>query len=150
MKPLTFVAAALIASGSAAARADALYEVTKTEPKLAVGATATATVTMKAKGGWHLNAEAPISVALTAPAGVSVPKPKLARADLAASTTDSARFDIPVSATEVGKKSIAAEARFVICQEQACKPVKETVALAIDVTPAAPAAAKATGKKKAK
>ena len=142
------VIAPLAATGSS--RADALYEVTKTEPKVAVGATATASVTMKAKGGWHLNAEAPITVALTAPAGVSVPKPKLSRGDLAASSTDSARFDIPISATEAGKKSITAEARFVICQEQACKPVKETLALAVDVTPPTPAPdAKSAKKKKA-
>jgi hypothetical protein len=150
MKRFAFLLASAVTLAAGSARADALYEVTKTEPQLAVGATATATVTMKAKGGWHMNAEAPITVALTAPAGVTVPKPKLARGDLAASTTDSARFDIPVSATEAGKKSITAEARFVICQEQACKPVKETVTLALDVTPAAaPVAADAKKKKPA-
>ena len=65
--------------------------------------------------------------------------------------SESARFDIPVSAAEAGKKTISAEARFVICQEQACKPVKETLALAIDVS-AAPvvAAAQAEGKPGAK
>jgi hypothetical protein len=137
-----------LALGSASARADALYEVTKTEPKLAVGGTATASVTLKAKGGWHMNAEAPITVALTPPAGVSVPKPKLSRSDLAASTQESARFDIPVSATEAGKKTIAAEARFVICQQEACKPVKETLSLALDVAPTATAAKDPPAKKK--
>ena len=47
----------------------ALYEIKKTEPKVAVGATATASLTITAKAGWHVNAEAPITVALTAPAG---------------------------------------------------------------------------------
>ena len=116
---------------------DALYEIKKTEPKVAVGATATASLTITAKAGWHVNAEAPITVALTAPAGVTVQKAKLTRADLAQSTQEAARFDIPVSATEAGKKTINAEARFVLCQEQACKPVKETLALAVDITPAA-------------
>ena len=37
---------------------------------MAVGATATASLTIKVKGGWHVNGEAPISVALTPPAGV--------------------------------------------------------------------------------
>jgi hypothetical protein len=124
---------------AAPARADTLYEVTKTEPKLAVGTTATASLTIQAKGGWHMNAEAPITIALTPPAGVTVAKAKLGRADLAASTQESARFDIPVSATEPGKKTIAAEARFVICQQEACKPVKETLAFALDVAPLQPA-----------
>src|SRR5215510_674356 len=94
----------LAATGVAAS--DSLYEIKKTEPKVAVGATATASLTITAKAGWHVNAEAPITVALTPPAGVTVPKAKLTRADLAQSTQESARFDIPVSATEAGKKTI--------------------------------------------
>jgi hypothetical protein len=143
-----FCAATLLAAG--VARADALYEVTKTEPKLAAGSTAMATLTIKAKGGWHMNAEAPITLALTPAPGLTVPKLKLGRADLAASSADSARFDIPVSAAEPGKKSVGAEARFVICQESACKPVKETLALALDVTPPAPTAANTPATKKKK
>jgi hypothetical protein len=135
-----FLAAASSGAG------DALYEIKKTEPKVAVGATATASLTITAKGGWHVNAEAPITVALTAPAGVTVQKAKLTRADLAQSSPDAARFDIPVSATEAGKKTINAEARFVLCQEQACKPVKETLAFAVDITPA-DAAPKVAAKK---
>jgi hypothetical protein len=123
--------------GARASAADALYEIKKTEPKVAVGATATASLTITAKAPWHVNAEAPITVALTPPAGVTVQKAKLTRADLAQSTQETARFDIPVSATEVGKKTINAEARFVLCQAEACKPVKETLALAVDVAPAA-------------
>ena len=148
MKRVAFIPLFLIAMTAGTARADALYEVSKTEPKLAVGGTGTATLTLKAKGGWHLNAEAPITVALTAPAGVTVPKPKLSRADLATSSADSARFDIKLSATEAGKKSIAAEARFVICQESACKPVKETLSLAVDVTAPPPATPPAAAPKK--
>ena len=142
------LALAFVTGGTAVARAaESLYEITKVEPKVAVGGTGTASLTIKVKGGWHVNDEAPISLALTPAAGVTVKKAKLTRADLAASSKESARFDIPVSATEAGKKSIAAEAHFVLCQEQACKPVKETLTLAIEVTPpAAAAAAKKTKK----
>lgn len=137
----------VLAAASVSTASDALYEIKKTEPKVAVGATATASLTITAKAGWHVNGEAPISVALTAPAGVTLQKVKLTRADLAQSTPEAARFDIPVSATEAGKKTINAEARFVLCQEQACKPVKETLALAVDITPAEPAAAPKAAKK---
>jgi hypothetical protein len=130
------------------ARADApLYEIKKTEPKVTAGAKATASVTIAAKNGWHVNAEAPITVALTPPAGISVAKPKLSRSDLAQSSADSARFDIPFEATEAGQKVIAAEAKFVMCQEVACKQVKETLALNIEVKPAV-AATGTKGKKK--
>jgi hypothetical protein len=142
------VAAAVLFPGLA--RADAkLYEIKKTEPKVATGTKGTASLTIATKSGWHMNAEAPISVQLTPPAGISLPKPKLVRSDLAASTAESARFDIPFEATEAGQKVISGEARFVICQESACKPVKETLALNIEVTPAvADKAAAPKGKKK--
>jgi hypothetical protein len=141
---LASLATPLFAVGSATAASDALYEIKKTEPKVAVGATATASLTITPKAGWHMNGEAPITVALTAPAGVTLQKAKLTRADLAQSTKDAARFDIPVSASEPGKKTINAEARFVLCQEQACKPVKETLALALEITPPEAVAAKPT------
>jgi hypothetical protein len=145
MKPALILALALapLAAWTGIARADAkLYEIKKTEPKVASGAKGTASLTIATKGGWHMNAEAPISLKLTPPAGISVPKPKLGRADLASSTAESARFDIPFSATEPGQKVINAEAHFVICQESACKPVSETLALNIEVTPAGQASAK--------
>ena len=134
-----------LSPGRSARAADALYEIKKTEPKVAVGATATASLTITPRPAGTSTREAPITVALTPPAGVTVQKAKLTRADLAQSTQESARFDIPVSATEAGKKTINAEARFVLCQEQACKPVKETLALALDVTPAARRRAGAQG-----
>src|SRR5581483_5982461 len=90
----------LAVAAPALAAEDATYEIAKTDAKVAVGATATASLTIKAKGGWHVNGEAPITVALTAPAGVTLKKEKLSRGDLSASSAESARFDIPVSASE--------------------------------------------------
>ncbi|HET6284683.1 MAG TPA: hypothetical protein VFH73_27245 [Polyangia bacterium] len=118
------------------------YELQKTEPKVAVGAKSSATVTIAAKNGWHLNAEAPFSVSLVAPTGLTLSKTKLGRSDLAKSTQDAAQFEIAFEAIEAGIKVVTGEARFVLCQEAACKPVKETVSINIEVTPptAAPAA----------
>ena len=131
----------ILASAGAARAEDKLYEIKKMEPKVAVGAKGAVTVTIATLRGWHVNAEAPITLALTPPAGVTLPKTKLQRADLAASTQESARFDVAFVASEAGAKVIPVEARFVICQETACKPIKETLSLNIDVGAAAPAAA---------
>jgi len=151
LKPrfLLSLVAFTVLAGAASAE-EKLYEIKKTEPKVAVGARGAVSVTIAAKSGWHLNAEAPISLALTAPAGVTVTKTKLGRSDLAASTEQSARFDVPFEASEAGAKVLAVEARFVLCQAQACKPVKETLSLNIDVAAAAPAPTKAAKKPKAK
>ena len=137
--------AALLFHGAAHAE-DKLYEIKNTAPKVAVGAKATTSVTIATKNGWHVNGEAPITLSLTAPAGITLPKAKLVRADLAASTQESARFDVAFEAAEAGTKVINAEARFVICQATACKPIKETLTLAVEVS-AAPAP-KAKGKAK--
>jgi hypothetical protein len=145
--------AAALALAAPSARADGkvapdgkLYEVQKSEPKVAVGAKSTASLTIAAKSGWHLNAEAPFTISLTAPTGLTLSKTKLGRADLAHSTQDQARFDIAFEATDPGTKVLTGEARFVLCQEQACKPVKETVSFNIEV--AAPAAAPPVAKAK--
>jgi len=143
---VTTTAAAALLHGSARAE-DKLYEIKKADAKVAVGAKATTSLTIATLHGWHVNSEAPITLVLTPSAGLTVTKPKLARADLAASSLESARFDVAFEAAEPGPKVISALATFVICQETACKPVKETVALNVDVAAAAPA--KAT-KKKAK
>ena len=91
------------------------------------------------KGGWHVNDEAPISVALTTPAGVTVKKAKLTRADLAASSKESARFDSP----RLGHRSRQEDDRRrgalqFLCQEQASQAGEgqDCVTLAIEVTPA--------------
>ncbi|HEX4404782.1 MAG TPA: hypothetical protein VH560_08135 [Polyangia bacterium] len=133
--------------GSARAE-DKLYAVTQAPTKVAVGAKSTISVTIDAKNGWHVNGEAPITLSLTAPAGITLPKAKLSRADLAASSLVSARFDVPFEAAEPGAKVIAAEAHFVICQESACKPVREMLSLNVEASVAAPVVKKAKGKVK--
>jgi hypothetical protein len=134
----TFALSAL-AGGSASAD-EVTYEIKKSSTAATAGAPATVSVTVVGKNGWHVNAEAPITAAVKADPGVELPKAKLTRADLAQSTKESARFDIPFSSAEAGKKAITAQTRFVMCQEQACKPASETVAFEVDVQPvAAPA-----------
>jgi hypothetical protein len=115
------------------------YEIQKTPGKAAPGGTGTASLTVVARNGWHVNEQAPISVSLKGDPGIELPKAKMSRGDLAESTKEKARFDIPFSATTEGKKNITAEAKFVMCMAEACKPVKETVALEVDVAAAAPA-----------
>ena len=139
----------LAGSYSGAAFADPpTYEIQKSAPRATVGIPAKASVTVQGRNGWHVNEQAPITVTVKGDPGVELPKPKLARADLAQSSKESARFDIPFSASAAGKKTITAEARFVMCQEQACKPAKETVALEVDVVAAAGPVAAPAGKPK--
>ena len=146
-RALAFTLASLAAAAAlglaSAARADEVtYEIRKATTPAKAGDAATVSLTVVGKNGWHVNDEAPITAAVKADPGVTLPKAKLTRADLAESTKQSARFDIPFSAAEPGPKTITAQARFVMCQDQACKPATETVAFTVDVqAPGAPAPA---------
>src|ERR1700690_4276844 len=143
----TTFALTLCLAGSSQA-ADGSYEVSKTDASLTAGGKGKASVTITAKKGWHLNAEAPLTLKLLPAPGVEVEKAKLGRGDLALSNETSARFDVGMTAAEPGKKSIEAEAGFVLCQEDSCRPVKEKVTLAVDVASAATTASKRPTKKK--
>jgi hypothetical protein len=135
----TMLAGGLLAAilGSATlARAEDIYELKKGEVKATVGAKGTTSLTIAAKSGWHVNEEAPMSLKLLPDPGITLDKPRLSRADLAQNTKELARFDVAFTATEPGKKTINCEASFVMCQASTCKPVKEKVALALDVAPA--------------
>jgi hypothetical protein len=150
-KQLLNAGLALIATAMLSGRAsadEATYEIQKSVAPATVGAPATVSLTVVGKNGWHVNGEAPISAAVKADPGVALPKAKLTRADLAQSSKESARFDIPYSSSEAGKKAITAQTRFVMCQEQACKPASETVAFEVNVqaAPAPGAAPVAKGK----
>jgi DsbC/DsbD-like thiol-disulfide interchange protein len=127
---------------------DGSYEVSKTDASLTAGGKGKASVTISAKKGWHLNAEAPLTLKLLPAPGVELDKAKLSRGDLALSNETSARFDVGMTAAEPGKKSIEAEAGFVLCQEDSCRPVKEKVTLAVDVVSPGTPAAKHPAKKK--
>jgi DsbC/DsbD-like thiol-disulfide interchange protein len=143
----------LFAGLSSVARAaegsyDGSYEVSKTDATLTAGGKGKASVTISARKGWHLNAEAPLTLKLVPAPGVEVDKAKLGRGDLAQSNETSARFDVGMTAAEPGKKTVEAEAGFVLCQEDSCRPVKEKVTLAVNVATPASTAAKHPTKKK--
>jgi hypothetical protein len=149
-KAIAFAVLSLALTAASIARADDTYEVSQTNVETTVGAPAKAHVTITAKKGWHLNAEAPMTLKLTAEQGIALDKPKLTRADLAMSTETAARFEVALTASQPGSEMVAAEAGFVLCQESACRPIREKLSIAvITTTPkAAPAPAKKARKRK--
>ena len=121
---------------TARAAEEVTYEVKTGPAKGAVGAKGTIGVTIAARPGWHVNEEAPLTLKLVPEAGIAVDKAKLTRADLAQTTKEMARFDVAFTPSEAGHKTINCEASFVMCQATTCMPVKEKIALAVDVTAA--------------
>jgi hypothetical protein len=123
---------------SSAASEPAFYAIEKESKGARAGNPALASVAIVGKNGWHVNAEAPIVLSLVADPGVVLVKSKLTRGDLAESTLERARFDIAFTSSTPGRKAITGDARFVMCQEQACKPVRETVTLEVAVAESGP------------
>jgi hypothetical protein len=127
------------AAVQASAAEPAFYAIEKSAKDATAGTASTASVAVVGKNGWHVNAEAPITLTLVADPGVTLAKGKLTRADLAETSLERARFDVAFTPSAPGRKKITGDARFVMCQEQACKPVKESVVLEVAVAdPAAP------------
>ena len=139
----------LVLAGATARAADDAYEVKPSQVKATLGEKATATVAIATRKGWHLNAEAPLTLKLTPGPGITVEKPRLVRADLAASTDSTARFDVALVASKEGRVEVQAEAGFVICQETLCRPIKEKVVIGVDSSPpGAPAKQPAKSRKR--
>ncbi|MGD0836121.1 MAG: hypothetical protein ABSB49_05690 [Polyangia bacterium] len=140
MQPVRHLACALLLTLALPAWAgngsDDTYQVSTAAAVLGVGGKGQASVTIAARKGWHLNPEAPLTLKLAVTPGLTVDKPKQGRSDLALSTPSQARFEVGITASEPGHKEIEAEASFVLCEENACRPIKEHVTLRVDVKPA--------------
>src|ERR1700690_2002627 len=93
----------LFLAGATARAADDAYEVKPSQVKATLGEKATATVAIATRKGWALKAEAPLTLKLTPGPGITVEKPRLVRADLAASTDSAARFDVALVASKQGR-----------------------------------------------
>jgi hypothetical protein len=142
-------AAWLVLASATTRAADDTYEVKPSPVKATLGEKAMASVAIATKKGWHLNAEAPLTLKLTPGPGITVEKPRLVRADLAASTDSTARFDVALVAATAGHGDVQAEAGFVLCQETLCRPIKEKVVIGVEASPpGAPAKQPAKSRKK--
>jgi hypothetical protein len=125
----------MVLTGTTARAADDAYEVKPSPVKATQGEKASASVAIATKKGWHLNAEAPLTLKLTPGPGIMVEKSRLVRADLAASTDSTARFDVALVASQAGYGEVQAEAGFVICQETICRPIKEKLVIGVEASP---------------
>lgn len=133
------------------------YSVKTSEMKVQANTRGVSPVVITASGGWHLNEQAPLWLKLSAPEGLTLGKAKLERPDLTENTKDRARFDVAVTASgSPGKRTLDGEAFFVLCQEQACRPITTKISVPVEVVAAAappaakPAAASVTAHPKKK
>lgn len=89
-------------------------------------------IRLTARGHHHVNQDYPISVQVTAPDGVTLPRATLARADAVEFSEALARFDVPFTAP-TGHHELRALVDFAVCTPESCMPDSRTLAIAIDV-----------------
>ncbi|GAB4212941.1 MAG: hypothetical protein OHK0013_36270 [Sandaracinaceae bacterium] len=87
---------------------------------------------LQARGNYHVNQDYPISIQVTAPDGVTLPRATLGRPEAAEFTETLARFDVPFVAPS-GHHELRALVDFAVCTPESCMPDSRTLAIALDV-----------------
>jgi hypothetical protein len=113
---------------------DPAFELRATAPgPYANGALANFGITLTPRGIYHVNEEFPITVEITAPAGVAFPKTTLERADAAEFGERRARFDVPFTPSAAGQHTVQAKVSFAVCTPENCIPDERTLAVVLPV-----------------
>ncbi len=89
-------------------------------------------IRLAATGHYHVNQDYPISVQITGPDGVTLPRATLARTEAAEFSEALARFEVPFTAT-AGHHELRALVDFAVCTPESCMPDTRTLAIALDV-----------------
>jgi len=87
---------------------------------------------LQARGNYHVNQDYPISIQVTAPDGVTLPRATLGRPEAAEFSEALARFDVPFTAT-AGRHELRALVDFAVCTPESCMPDTRTLAIALEV-----------------
>lgn len=109
------------------------YEVTVDTPAGVAGADSVVTVTLSPKKGWHVNQDFPTKLTITPPAGVTLAKDKLKKADAAEFNNNTAKFAVKYKAAAAGAKSFNAVFKFAVCSAATCDPKTEKLAWNVSV-----------------
>jgi hypothetical protein len=113
---------------------DASFELRATPREgYAVGQEGRFDLTLAARGNYHVNMQYPLSVKLTAPAGVTLPRAELGTEQAAEFAEPRAKFEVPFTATSAGSQRIVAEVDFAVCTPESCMPDCRTVAVNLPI-----------------
>ena len=126
--------------GGSAARAESLvgavagkpYVVTVAPVSGMKGQPVKAQVVIRPAAGYHMNEEFPTTLKLSPTAGVAFSKAALAKQDAVMSKQE-CRFDVQMTGSEAGKKSVTGNLSFAVCTETTCDPQKTPVTIELTV-----------------
>lgn len=90
-------------------------------------------IALTPRGGYHVNADYPLTIELEAPGAVTLPDAELVAGDAAEFGEPRARFQVPFTATDAGQHRVTARVDFAVCTPEACMPDCRTLALVLPV-----------------
>jgi hypothetical protein len=127
------LASSVLAQPATPAKADASYVLKIDSPPAKKGQKAVAKIKITPGSGYHVNKEFPTTVALNAPAGITLEKSKLTAKDATKLEEQAAEFDIAYTAAQPGKKTVTGEIKFAVCSPTSCDPKKSPLSFDVDV-----------------
>ncbi len=101
-------------------------------PEATAGKEGSVTVRVVPKAPWHMNLDFPTSLKLEAPAGVTLAKADLKKADATLDESTCA-FDVKFTAPTAGEHAFSGKFKFAVCQDEACSPVTEELEFKVAV-----------------
>ena len=108
------------------------YLVTVQPPTATAGQAAVATVTVVPKKGWKLNEDFPTRLKVTPPAGVTLTKPMLRKADAVMFKPKMAKFAVKFTSS-AGNKQFAGKLKLAVCTDKECVPKTQKLAWSVKV-----------------
>jgi len=130
-KPVEGEAKVAVAAGGGETEKEYSLQIDPEEAK--VGQESKVSIRVIPQGEWHMNLEYPTKLEITPPAGTTVAKPKLAKADAIKLDEQSCEFAISFTPSEAGDKTFTGEFKFAVCQEEACVPKTEKLEFQVAV-----------------
>jgi hypothetical protein len=109
-------------------------ETAGTTAELKAGAKGVLKLKIKPEKGYHVSPEAPLKIVLSGD-GLSPAKATLGHDDADDKKSEAPAFQVGFGATSAGKRSIAAEATFFVCNESLCERQNEKLTVWVDVKP---------------
>lgn len=83
------------------------------------------------KAPWHINLDFPTSLKLDPPAGLTLAASELKKGDARKLDDNNCEFAVKVTPSAAGEHALTGQLKFAVCQDEACSPVTEQVALKV-------------------
>lgn len=112
---------------------DDRYAVYIDTPQAVTGQEGKVTVRIVPKEPWHMNLDFPTSLEVEPPAGITLAKAELNKADATKLDASSCQFDLAFTPTQSGDQAFTGKVDFAVCKDEACSRVTEDVAFKVAV-----------------